>query len=80
MESMEYAELKQLAKERRIKKYYVMPKAELVKLLSMPELPQTYAIAKKTYKELLKEAQEKNIVRSWTKTKQELIEILYPIE
>lgn len=77
---MEYAELKQLAKDRRIKKYYVMPKAELVKLLSMPELPQTYAIAKKTYKELLKEAQEKNIGRSWTKTKQELIEILYPTE
>jgi hypothetical protein len=80
METMEYAELKQLAKERRIKKYYVMPKAELVRLLSMPELPQTYAIAKKTYKELLKEAQEKNIARSWTKTKQELIEILYPNE
>jgi hypothetical protein len=80
METMEYAELKKLAKERRIKKYYVMPKAELVKLLSMPELPQTYAIAKKTYKELLKEAQEKNIARSWTKTKQELIEILYPTE
>jgi len=80
METMEYAELKQLAKERRIKKYYVMPKAELVKLLSMPELPQTYAIAKKTYKELLKEAQEKSIARSWTKTKQELIAILYPTE
>jgi hypothetical protein len=48
METMEYAELKKLAKERRIKKYYVMPKAELVKILSMPELPQTYAIAKKT--------------------------------
>lgn len=78
MESMEYAELKKMAKERKIKKYYIMQKAELVRLLSMPELPQTYAVAKKTYKELLKEAQAKDVPRSWTKTKQELLEILYP--
>jgi hypothetical protein len=80
MESMEYAELKKMAKERKIKKYYVMQKAELVRLLSMPELPQSYTIAKKSYKELLKEAQAKDVPRSWTKTKQELIDILYPAE
>jgi len=78
MESRSYGELKALAKERKIKKYYVMTKAELLTILNMEELPRQYALEKKTYKELLKEARDRNIPRSWTKTRNELVELLYP--
>ena len=37
--ALEYSELKQEAKERRIKFYYIMKKAQLITLLSMDSLP-----------------------------------------
>jgi hypothetical protein len=42
MESMSLVELKQLAKGRRIKQYYIMRRAQLLQLLAMQELPKSF--------------------------------------
>jgi hypothetical protein len=80
---MDYAalsllELKQVAKGRKIKLYYVMPKDELVRLLSMPELPLDLQLQKKTIRQLRQEAKARNLSGFWGLSRGELLGLLYP--
>ena len=78
---MSLVELKQAAKEHRprIKQYYIKSRIELIQLLSMTELPDSYRIAKLTIADLRKQAKERGIpVKIWNLRKKELLELLYP--
>ena len=80
---MEYAALslvalKQIAKGRTIKLYYVMPKDELVRLLSLPELPMELRLQKKTIRQLRQEAKTRNLSGFWGLSRGELLGLLYP--
>jgi hypothetical protein len=78
--SMSLAELKQVARDRtpKIKKYYIIPRAKLIELLTMEKLPQSFIIEKKTIHELRKEAQAKNLPNIWNLKRGELMDLLYP--
>ena len=78
--SMSLADLKQVARDRspKIKKYYIIPRAKLIELLSMENLPHSFIIEKKTIHELRKEAQAKNLPNIWNLKRSELMELLYP--
>ena len=78
---MTLVDLKQVAKEHRprIKQYYIKSRLELIQLLSMPVLPESFRIEKLTIAELRKEAKAKGITSNiWNLRKTELIELLYP--
>jgi len=75
---LEYSELKLEAKERRIKMYYVMRKAQLIYLLSMKELPEKYIVEKKTIKQLKEEARARGIPQVYLLHRQALVDVLYP--
>lgn len=76
--TMSLAELKQVAKGRRIKLYYIMPKDELVRLLSLPELPLELQLQKKTIRQLRQEAKARNLSGFWGLSRGELLTLLYP--
>ena len=78
--SMSLAELKLQAKNHtpRIKQYYIKSRLDLIKLLSMKELPVEMVIAKKTIAELRKEAQARKLPNIWKLRRSELVELLYP--
>lgn len=76
--AMSLAELKQVAKGRRIKLYYIMPKDELVRLLSLPELPLELQLQKKTIRQLRQEAKARNLSGFWGLSRGELLTLLYP--
>jgi hypothetical protein len=78
LNTLSLPELKQLAKARRIKQYYIIKRAELIRILSMPELPQSFVIEKLTIRQLRKQAKEKEIKGLWSLTREELIGLLYP--
>ena len=76
---MSLVELKQIAKERRyIKLYYVLPKEELVRILSLPEPPLEMKLAKLTIKQLREEAKHRGIHGFWNLSRAELLSLLYP--
>jgi len=75
--AMEYCELKQEAKERRIKLYYVMRKAQLIQLLSAP-LPEKYIVEKKKIEVLRQEARARGFHSVYKLTRSSLVELLYP--
>lgn len=75
---LEYSELKQEAKERRIKMYYVMRKAKLIEILSMPVLPEKYIVEKKRIGELRQEARARGIQSIYRLNRQGLVDLLYP--
>ena len=75
---LEYSELKQEAKQRRIKMYYTMRKALLIQLLSMKELPEQYIVEKKRIGELKMEARARGIPQAYMLPRQTLVELLYP--
>lgn len=76
--NMKLSELKKLAKGRGIKKYYIMPKDELLKLLQMDELPLRFRIEKMTIEELRELAKERGLRGFWSLPKQELSDTLFP--
>jgi hypothetical protein len=76
--SLEVSELKSLAKNRRIKHYYIKKKAELIQILSMAELPEKYIIEKKTIVELRVEAKTRGLSGYYSFNRQEIGELLYP--
>jgi len=76
--TMSLIELKQAAKGRGIKMYYVMKRNELARLLSMNELPEEVRLQKKTIRQLREEAKARNIQGVWKYTRAELMELLYP--
>lgn len=76
---MSLVELKQIAKERRyIKLYYVLPKEELVRILSLPEPPLEMKLSKLTIKQLREEAKQRGIHGFWNLSRAELLQLLYP--
>jgi len=75
---MSLVELKQAAKARRIKQYYIMKRAELVELLSKKVLPESYRIDKMTIHSLRDSAREKGIRGVWALTRPRLVELLFP--
>jgi len=80
MESMSILELKQLAKQRRIKQYYTLKKAQIIQILSMSELPRSFIIEKMTIGELREEAKRKGLRGFWTLRREKLVELLFPTE
>ncbi len=78
--SMSLVELKQAAKnhEPKIKQYYILKRHELIKLLTMKELPQAYILEKKKRSELIAEAKARGYTKFWNLKKSELLELLYP--
>lgn len=76
LESMSLVELKQLAKG--IKQYYIMRRAQLIELLSMEALPPALILEKKTVTELRQEAKLRGMRGFWRRSKEELLELLYP--
>jgi len=79
--TMSLVELKKAAKEHRprIKQYYIKSRLQLIQLLSMAELPDSYRIEKLTIEELRKEAKSKNLnVNIWNMRRSELVQLLYP--
>jgi len=76
--TMEYCELKQEAKEKRIKLYYTMRKALLIQLLSMDKLPEKYIVEKKRIEELRQEARARGFLSVYRLNRSALVELLYP--
>lgn len=77
-DSMSLVELKQVAKTRRIKQYYIMKRAQLIQLLSMKELPEPLKIEKMTIHELRDEAKRRGMRGFWTLRRDKLVETLFP--
>jgi hypothetical protein len=73
-------ELKQVAKTRRIKQYYIMKRAALIELLSLPELPAAYRIQKLTIHQLRDMAKQQGIRGFWGLNRHALVQLLYPDE
>jgi hypothetical protein len=78
MESKSLIELKQLAKQRRIKQYYILKRAQLIQLLNMDTLPQSFIVEKMTISQLREEAKRKGIRGFWTLRREQLVELLFP--
>lgn len=76
--TMSLVELKQHAKERKIKQYYIMKRLQLIQLLSMPELPLSFKLEKMTIHDLRDEAKRKGIRGFWSLHRDDLVELLYP--
>lgn len=80
LHSKTLVELQQLAKVHRprIKRYYIISRVDLIRILSLRELPESYIIEKLTINELRKQAKEKEIPKIWSFKRAELVELLYP--
>jgi hypothetical protein len=78
--SMSLVELKQHARERRIKQYYIMKRAQLIQLLAMQELPQVFKIEKMTIHQLRDEAKRKGVRGFWSLRRDQLVELLFPTD
>ncbi len=76
--SLSLVELKQLAKGRRIKQYYILKRTQLIQLLSLPELPETYKIEKLTIHQLREMAKTKGIRGFWSLHRDDLVQLLFP--
>jgi hypothetical protein len=63
--SLSLQELKKVARDHKpkIKQYYVKSRLELIRLLSLKELPQEYIIEKMTIEELRAEAKRRGITK-----------------
>ena len=77
---MSLVDLKQAARDHEppIKQYYIKTRLELIQILSMKELPQSFILEKQTIAELRKEALEKGHKSIWKLKKAQLLELLYP--
>ena len=78
MDSLSLVELKQLAKQRRIKQYYILKRAQLIQILSMAELPKSFIIEKMTIAQLRDEAKRKGVRGFWTLRREQLVDLLFP--
>lgn len=75
---MSLVDLKKHAKTLHIKQYYIMKRAQLIELLEMDSLPDSYKIEKMTIHELRDEAKKKKIRGFWGLKRGELVDILFP--
>lgn len=80
LSSLSLVDLKQLAKGRRIKQYYIMKRHQLIHILSLPELPESFRREKLTIQELRDEAKRKGIRGFWSLHREDLLNLLYPLE
>ena len=78
MDSLSLPELKQLARQRRIKQYYILKRAQLIHLLSFETLPQSFVVEKMTIHELREEAKRKGFRGFWNLRRERLVELLFP--
>ena len=76
--TMSLVELKRAAKGRGIKLYYILPKDELTRLLSLPELPIELRLQKITIRQLRQTAKERGLTGFWGLSRGELLTRLYP--
>ena len=75
---MSIVELKQVAKTRRIKMYYTKKRHELIRLLSMPDLPDAFKIEKLTIVQLREEAKNRGLRGFWGLSRDDMVHLLYP--
>ena len=75
---MSIVELKQLAKSRHIKMYYTKKRVELIRLLSMSDLPDSFKIEKLTIVQLRQQAKLKGLRGFWGLSRDSLVALLYP--
>lgn len=75
---MSLIELKEQAKGRRIKQYYIMKRVQLIHILSMKELPEALVIEKMTIHQLREKAKEAHIRGFWNLRRDHLVELLFP--
>lgn len=78
LSALSLVELKQLAKGRRIKQYYIMKRLQLIQILSLPELPSSFVIEKLTIHQLREEAKSKQIRGFWNLSRGDLLQLLHP--
>ena len=80
LNSLPLSALKRLVVERgiKLKQYYILPKAELVRILSMPELPSRYRIEKMTIIQLREIARQRELRGFWNLNKYQLTRMLFP--
>ena len=78
--TMSLIDLKQAARDHNppIKQYYIKSRLELIRLLTMKELPNSFLLEKKTIADLRKESIEKGYKNIWKLKKDDLMELLYP--
>jgi len=76
--NMYLADLKIIAKSRRIKMYYIKTKEELVNLLCLKELPEAMKVEKMTIHQLRAEAKKRNVVGFWNLRRGALVDLLFP--
>jgi hypothetical protein len=74
---MSLIELKQLAKTKRIKQYYIMKRSELIDLLLMEELPFKYRVEKMTITEMRAIAKQRGMRGFWALSKEDLCSKLF---
>jgi hypothetical protein len=78
---MSLAELKLVAKAHvpRIKKYYTMPKDELIQRLTLKVVPERFKVETMRIQELRDEAKLRGYTSSlWTMRRKDLVDLLYP--
>jgi hypothetical protein len=78
LSTLSLVELKQLAKGRRIKQYYIMKRIQLIHILSLPNLPAALVIEKLTIHQLREEAKSKGIRGFWNLSRGDLVDLLHP--
>lgn len=74
---MSLIELKQLAKTKRIKQYYIMKRLDLIELLTMQELPFKYRVEKMTITEMRAIAKQRGMRGFWGLSKEQLADKLF---
>lgn len=77
IENMSLVELKQLAKTKKIKQYYIMSKMQLIELLMMEELPFKYRVEKMTITEMRAIAKQRGMRGFWALSKEQLCAKLF---
>lgn len=79
--TMTFQELKKVARDHtpKIKQYYIKSRLELITLLTMPALPESYRIEKMTIQELRDEAKKRGHTKGiWKLLRSDLVDLLYP--
>ena len=77
IQDMSLVELKQLAKGKKIKQYYIMKRDDLIHLLMMEEIPFKYRLEKMTISEMRAIAKQRGMRGFWGLSKEQLCEKLF---
>lgn len=77
---MSLVQLKEAARDHKppIKQYYIKSRLELIRILTMEELPESFILEKKKICDLRKEALAKGYKNIWRLRRAELMELLHP--